>query len=341
MASSSTEETRAAKRPRISESDAELPSAPATFTRGQPWFDDGNLILQSHDGVRFKVYRGLFALHSTVFADMLSLPQPAQQDLVDGCPLVVLSESGKELTQFHELIAGQTGSFFRSDNVSFEQLSVMLRLGSKYNVQRLRDNAIRILREAFPDTLEDHDSHDSDLLSLAATLEFAWLAFSEEVDIVLPLICYECHCLPEPVLMRDDTLKRMNGDEFKISNEFKIFIAAGLISAFIEQTKLIFTWLKPTGSALVPKCATKIRCRKALDSLAQAYLCEDRTRENGLYILTNQPWWPPEPDFCSECIKMLEERHEEDRAKLWEALPTFFNLPSWENLRRQYDPLRV
>ena len=39
------------------------------------WFQDGNITLIA-SGVEFRVYKGVLASHSSVFADMFSLPQP-------------------------------------------------------------------------------------------------------------------------------------------------------------------------------------------------------------------------------------------------------------------------
>ena len=44
---------------------------------GEPWFDDGNLILQAEHNVCFKVHRGMLARQSEVFKDMLAIPQPS------------------------------------------------------------------------------------------------------------------------------------------------------------------------------------------------------------------------------------------------------------------------
>ncbi|KAJ7718953.1 hypothetical protein DFH07DRAFT_784761 [Mycena maculata] len=47
------------------------------------WFEDGSLIIQAGD-CQFRVYRGVLAKRSSVFQDMLSFPQPADAELVEG-----------------------------------------------------------------------------------------------------------------------------------------------------------------------------------------------------------------------------------------------------------------
>lgn len=62
------------------------------------WFEDGNILLRAED-VLFKVYKGFLCKQSSVFADMLSLPQPstAAEDLCDGCPIVRMSDASAAL----------------------------------------------------------------------------------------------------------------------------------------------------------------------------------------------------------------------------------------------------
>jgi hypothetical protein len=60
------------------------------------WFVDGNVILISGH-VAFKVHRGQLERHSEVFCDLFSLPQPATQELFEGCPCVELHDSPDDI----------------------------------------------------------------------------------------------------------------------------------------------------------------------------------------------------------------------------------------------------
>jgi hypothetical protein len=82
----------AAKRQRTESSASQQPK------RGEPWFDDGNIVLQA-ELTQFRVYRGVLAASSDIFADMLSLPQPTVKPgniIVEGCPVVVLADSADD-----------------------------------------------------------------------------------------------------------------------------------------------------------------------------------------------------------------------------------------------------
>jgi hypothetical protein len=39
-------------------------------------------------------------------------------------------------------------------------------------------------------------------------------------------------------------------------------------------------------------------------------------------------------DLCDACAKTAEEAVVAGRAHMWEALPSFFNLPSWSELKK-------
>ena len=54
------------------------------------WFEDGSIVLQV-ESTQFRIAKTMFARHSNVFRDMLSLPLPADEPLVEGCPVVVLA----------------------------------------------------------------------------------------------------------------------------------------------------------------------------------------------------------------------------------------------------------
>jgi hypothetical protein len=65
------------------------------------WFPDGNLVFRA-ENMLFRVYRGVLASKSTVFADMLAMPQPNAEDgeTFEGCPFVALTDSPVDIRRF-------------------------------------------------------------------------------------------------------------------------------------------------------------------------------------------------------------------------------------------------
>lgn len=63
------------------------------------WFPDGNIVLSAH-GVLFRVFKGILAARSPVFADMLAFPQPEDAETLDGCPVLHLDDSAADTMYF-------------------------------------------------------------------------------------------------------------------------------------------------------------------------------------------------------------------------------------------------
>jgi hypothetical protein len=65
-------------------------------TRGEPWFDDGNVILLA-ERVAFKVHRGVMSRASEVMQDMFALPQSEEtipdSEKIDGCQVVTIYDN--------------------------------------------------------------------------------------------------------------------------------------------------------------------------------------------------------------------------------------------------------
>ena len=61
------------------------------------WLADGNLVIVAED-TAFRVYRGLLAAQSTVFANMFAtVASPTADEVFDGCPVVRLFDSSHDL----------------------------------------------------------------------------------------------------------------------------------------------------------------------------------------------------------------------------------------------------
>ena len=99
----SVEESPASKRKRLDSSEDAIDPVLSDI-----WYDDGNVVLQAQN-TQFKVYRGILAQSSPVFKDMFSFPQPPLEDaqLVDGCPVVHLSDSAEEVRYILRALSGQ------------------------------------------------------------------------------------------------------------------------------------------------------------------------------------------------------------------------------------------
>lgn len=68
------------------------------------WFKDGSLIFEAENKI-FRVSSETLTAISPIFRDMLQVPQPADADKEDGCPLVhLLNDTASEVTCFFKAI---------------------------------------------------------------------------------------------------------------------------------------------------------------------------------------------------------------------------------------------
>ena len=65
---------------------------------------DASIIVRSSDKVDFRVHKSVLAMSSPFFKDLLSLPQPPDDELVEGLPLVQLPEGSGLLNSLISLL---------------------------------------------------------------------------------------------------------------------------------------------------------------------------------------------------------------------------------------------
>ncbi|KAF8959815.1 hypothetical protein BDZ97DRAFT_1761154 [Flammula alnicola] len=133
-----------------------LPPEPfGNLIRSDFWFRDGNIVILAGSAA-FKVHRGQLERHSEVFSDLFSIPQPEEQELVDGCPCVVLQDCPSDVCYF--LSALYDGLYFKKSRSSdFPAIAAVLRLSSKYLVEHLRQRCLARLDSDWPSTLTGWD----------------------------------------------------------------------------------------------------------------------------------------------------------------------------------------
>ncbi|KAI0742401.1 hypothetical protein C8Q80DRAFT_1107964, partial [Daedaleopsis nitida] len=123
------------------------------------WFDDGNIVLVARD-VGFRIYRGLLASQSPVFADMFASSSLTNIELQDGCPTIHLSDSPEDLRDFLRVLAPTSKRVFydHSSKYDFEVVAAVPRMAHKYNVQDVESQALLALQEWYTNSFDQWDS---------------------------------------------------------------------------------------------------------------------------------------------------------------------------------------
>ncbi|KAJ6541014.1 hypothetical protein DFH09DRAFT_1322875 [Mycena vulgaris] len=121
------------------------------------WFPDGNIVICAHN-VLFRVFRGILAARSPVFADMLAFPQPDDAEVIDGCPVLHLDDSAADTMYFLKALFDYEFFAPYPAKTDFDAIHGILRLGQKYRVEPLRRRALQHLSSAHPATLVAWDA---------------------------------------------------------------------------------------------------------------------------------------------------------------------------------------
>ncbi|KIM91580.1 hypothetical protein PILCRDRAFT_733 [Piloderma croceum F 1598] len=320
---SDSAEQRPAKRPRTNASNA-VPSP------GDPWLDDGNIILQA-ESTQFRVVRSILSASSSVFGDMFSFPQPENENLVYGCPVVHVSDTAEDL---HHVLKALY-CFVDNEPLPLVVIAAFLRLGRKYNIQQLYSEALKRLEFEFPSTFEEYDrssgsftlidvqdvGHDASL--------FAVINLARENDIlhILPAAFYiACTCLNGKEFI--EAMESLEAPTHELSVFDQRVVIKGWHSIVEKQAKTTFRWLV-REDIFAPICTTDDCTNGRKDILIFMWF----PKPDCMGLTPWLSWW--NANCCNACIRKSKGLHDSGRRKIWEELPLFFGLPGWEELTKK------
>ncbi|KAJ7605364.1 hypothetical protein DFH06DRAFT_1487247 [Mycena polygramma] len=246
--------------------------------RSDIWFEDGNIILQ--------VLKA-------------AIEDVADEKGVDGCPLLLLSDSSLDMTyvlrtMFHPW------SYPENAPWPFKVIVAFLRLGRKYEMKPLHDIALARLTMKRGEIVIDSIVLARQL-GLLALLPSAFWYFSTRI---------------ESLGNRDiDCILRADRDA----------LFSGVVPLRVAYANYLFGWLDETVVSS-PKCALPESC-----GLAKGQHSLRLWKPPGLPMLFV---WDSgaELGLCRYCVAVGKKHHSEGAKRLWKELPSFFGLPPWEEL---------
>lgn len=87
-------ETRGRKRARKEVALCEFPH------HQELWLEDGNVIIITSKSMAFRVHKSVLSKHSTVFKTTFLLPQPADEERMEGCSVVHVDDKPEVFENF-------------------------------------------------------------------------------------------------------------------------------------------------------------------------------------------------------------------------------------------------
>ncbi|KAJ7610474.1 hypothetical protein FB45DRAFT_844591 [Roridomyces roridus] len=290
------------------------------------WFSDGTLVIQAETKL-FRVAGGILAARSSVFKDMLSIPQPSDQAAIDGCPSVFLHDSAQDVEYFLKAIFDS--SFFERPPVktTFPIVAGVLRLSTKYDIGFLRHRALLHLASASPLSLEEFDKVlSTSTFGNGDTFPRLIMAdnLGPEWSKAYPLYVVSCAQI-ETVL---------SGVQL-VPGHPKVLLSPSLQrTCIIARTELLAAQVYHTLSFLymipVPECTLQAQCRSTRDLLRGSFISKKPIHP--LMRLNSTESWD-KLNLCAACLKAATAELVAGRRRVWETLPEILGLPSWEQLK--------
>ncbi|KAJ6572752.1 hypothetical protein DFH09DRAFT_982079 [Mycena vulgaris] len=291
------------------------------------WFADHGLVLRAGNRL-FRVSGGILAARSSVFRDMMSIPQPESQPLIDGCPVVVLHDSAVDAEYFLRAIFDS--SFFEPPPTptTFHIVAGVLRLSTKYDVEYLRRRALLHISAVSPVSPKEQEklintpnctfdfrSRHFQRLLLVHSLSLTW---------ALPAAMYAVSCQSVSTIIDGIVCDGIHV-QLPHSLQRACLIARATLATAQSDVILRFLHTRPSPAACLSSTCDLYR-HTVLGSL----LTLEPPRPFGLIHHRFQE--TVRAGLCNPCFLSADAEHRAARQNLWDSLPAMYELPPWEEL---------
>lgn len=219
--------------------------------------------------------------------------------------------------------------------IPMEVVVAFLRLGNKYEIETIRDEAHRRLFHEFPSDLASFDElvHTGTMINnhdQRGSFDAANLAREQNLLSVLPIALFWC-CQNFRTTEMKEGQRRADGTISTLSptNERACFGAHFDLLKLKEQCT--FSWLFSPQSPY-PICSYK---NGGTCPAARSKIKEDVFFPIVVAGCINRWINEHKQGLCHGCGATAKRLHEEGRQKSWDALPNVFGLPGWEELLKE------
>ncbi|KJA28067.1 hypothetical protein HYPSUDRAFT_798599 [Hypholoma sublateritium FD-334 SS-4] len=323
------------------------------------WFDDGNIVLQTGD-TQFRVHRSLLASYSVIMKDCFEIPRAEVEETVEGCPVLRLDDSTKDIENLCGLLFGMYQ--VESKTVGFAYLETMLRLGPKYEIANFKIMALARLYQLFPRDLGEWE-HTIDLRSELTRFSYqptskgfvfdvinAAYQTDSQIPSILPaafLFLYLKHNLAEiisGVQRSDQSLATLQPQALHAALSGRTNFMSLWISLFRTRLEIDEEYrFRITYKIPGQYCMQKEVCMKSLANV----LGQLTAQAVGIHpvcipLQIREIWYEgdmPDPEevlpepFCEPCRHTLRDSFYSSQEDWWKSLPRCFQLPSWEKMQ--------
>ncbi|KAI0701050.1 hypothetical protein BC835DRAFT_295567 [Cytidiella melzeri] len=269
------------------------------------WYLDGSVVLRTGNTL-YCVYSGILSQWSDVFKDMFSSAQPDLKDVYQGRPVVEVFDDPEDLVHFLKAIHDHR--YFETDVLPVvAHMVAVLKVATKYEVQYLRSAILqRLVERHCVTTLSLFDDLCDSGFQATTLKDFILIANNARQ-------CGAQVLLPSALLMCCE-----------ISYE-------NLIHCDLASSCNLFKAFLPTVKQLTD-CLTSAECRITFAECASTF---DAALSIIPFISFSSFCEVFQSRLCLPCFRAWKDSHAEGRQELWDSLPSFFGLPTWQEFKQQ------
>ncbi|KII91842.1 hypothetical protein PLICRDRAFT_105831 [Plicaturopsis crispa FD-325 SS-3] len=307
---------------------ARTQDVPAEVTRSEPWMADGNVILET-ESTQFRVHQSILSSNSPIFKDMFVVGEDTG-DAIDDCPVVHLPDSADDVR--HVLTALYDRSYFqRDEQLPFSTIAAFVRLGKKYEIGHLYDDAMARLRSAYPSAhwqygmrgirpafsvaLDCQNPNDVHAVNLARELG---------IYDILPAAFYSIVCtLSTKQIFYGVPLE--NGDFLKLSVADQYICISGRERILDALPETSMGWMDEVPTE---DCTSHELCKDSIYNARALIWAPPVNLELALSLKNSLQYF----DGCPNCNRAANSMHDAGRKVMWTMLPSCFDLPTWDEL---------
>ncbi|KAF9026530.1 hypothetical protein BDZ89DRAFT_1016194 [Hymenopellis radicata] len=297
------------------------------------WFNNGDIVLKAENTL-FRVTRGILAYHSPVFLQMVLHSE--SNTFIEGCRVLILPDSAEDTSHFLQAIH-DSAYYDPSKDTPFSVISGVLRMSTKYEVHPLRQMAVRHLQRLFPPTLEAWDQrskagNDTIQKSRGRTIAIINLALETNHHVLLPSAMAYSWAIGLDALLDGAETHDRKKVELDLQTKRTCLLARDRLTNALRSRLLAFI-----ATPSPARCQSKARCdqgRLITLSKWEHYFAEAGFPTPFRFEVN---WTDVGTQLCRDCVVEGRESFLTARWVLWDELPSFFGLESWEVLSAKAD----
>ncbi|KAJ7446312.1 hypothetical protein FB451DRAFT_1148499 [Mycena latifolia] len=294
------------------------------------WFSNDTLILRA-EGKGFRVSKSILAARSPVFQSMLEFPQPVSDgdQMLDESPVVRLHDSAEDVEPFLRAIFDSSYFMPPPAEIDFHAVLGILRLSHKYDVEYLHKRALRHLETVYPVEATEYQAIPSNKLHYKdgiIALDLKAIPILQELGAtwLLPYAFYSVGTYTHS----DMVYAGEWWDQLPLDTKQTCFAVHAHLAQAVTR---IAGFLANPSTCMGASVCNPVK----LDFLRSRVIQRRSGAEHPFMEWHEHDWDFLGEVMCTTCVYRARAEHQIIEAEIWDELPAYCGLESWDVLKEK------